>query len=332
MTANREAISGISLAEYVAALSDDGATVVPGADGTYWRSAERLSLERLPTRCLDEPSQDEVRNALRRTRTAVATYNRHADASHPQNAWLYLCQNQDYRVENLESAARRDVRRALREFRFEMVDISRLLQDGAAAFCETRSRLGLSDGVPEAFQKHFRRFLDKPDSQIIAAWRDGEESGPCLAAFMSVSIVERWVTIAAYSRTAYLRYCPNNGLLHYAMEHFLTQHKLQGLDYGLSSIQEVGKADTLHRFKVRMGFEAIPVHRAFVFHPLLRPLVNPLTLWGLRTCARVHPSSRRLRKAAGLLAAHLGRHEPPTTHHGDQHDTGNAHDGPAKHE
>jgi hypothetical protein len=55
-----------------------------------------------------------------------------------------------------------------------------------------------------------------------------------------------------------------------------------------------------------VGFEARAVHRAFVAHPLLRPLVNPLTLWGVNTALRLRPGNRRLKKAGGVLACMLG--------------------------
>ena len=79
------------------------------------------------------------------------------------------------------------------------------------------------------------------------------------------------------------------------------------VSYGLSSIQEVNRTATLDYFKKKVGFEARPVHREFQFHPLLRPLVNPLTYWIARGCSKARPHNRTLRKAVGLLAASLGK-------------------------
>jgi hypothetical protein len=308
MPVDQNIIRRASMAEYVAALIEQGATVAPGTNSTYWITGERYSLEREPVGCLDGPSRDEVRRALWRTRSAVATYNRPADAAHPQNAWFYLCRDQSYQLEKLESTACRDARRALREFHVEFIDGPTLLRAGAASFCETRSRLGLSDGTPSNFHKYFLSLLKNPAVNIVGAWRKGGDEHQCLAAFMKLVVVDDWVDIAAYSASEYLRFCPTNGLIHFAMDYFLVQRKLRLISYGFSSIQEMGKADTLHRFKLKVGFEAVPVHRAFVFHPLLRPLANTATLWELRLGARLRPSNRRLRKAAGMLAAYLGKH------------------------
>ena len=105
----------------------------------------------------------------------------------------------------------------------------------------------------------------------------------------------------------HLRSYPNNGLLHFALDYCLTQGRCRVVSYGLSSIQEVNRTATLDYFKRKVGFEARPVHREFLFHPLIRPLVNPLSYWIVRGSSKVCPHSRTLRKAAGMLATCLGK-------------------------
>jgi hypothetical protein len=91
------------------------------------------------------------------------------------------------------------------------------------------------------------------------------------------------------------------------LDHCLAQGRCRVVSYGLSSIQEVNRTATLDYFKKKVGFEARPVHRAFQFHPLIRPLVNPLSYWIVRACSKVCPQNRTFRKAAGMLAASLGK-------------------------
>lgn len=300
--ARLETIRSATTEEYTSALSRQGVVVVPGAGRSFWRGHEMRSLEREPMPCLDEPTADEVSSILWRTRSPVITYNRRPDDAHPQNAWLYICRNQDYSLEGLESTARRDARRALRAFRFDFVDMETFLRKGVVPFCDTRTRVGLSDGTPEKFRRRFEAETHNPAHRVVGAWKDD-----ALVAFISLMVVDDWVSIAPYAATEHLKSCPNNGLIHFTLDYLLTQHKYHIVNYGLSSIQEVSKADGLHRFKNRVGFEACPIHRAFVFHPLLRPLANPVTLWAMRACVRVWPDSRVLRKTAGLLATYLGK-------------------------
>lgn len=263
------------------------------------------SLEREPIFCLDPPSTQEVRSVLLQSCAPVGTYVLKADGEHPQNAWLYVCRNQEYTLEGLGSSARRDARRALRSFQFEFVDVDTLLQKGLIPYGDSWKRNGLSTGTPAEFQRRFEAERNNPACSIVGAWK-----GNVLAAFMWLLMVDDWMAIAAYAANEYLKFCPNNGLIHFAMDYFLAHRKVRCITYGLSSIQEIGKANSLHHFKCRVGFEAVPVHRVFAFHPLVRPLANSVVLRMLRLGVRMRPQSASLRKAAGLLATYLDKHPP----------------------
>ena len=127
---------------------------IPGKTQVFWQENERLAVERHPLFWPALPSTRDVRSLLWRSRALVATYVMQADDAHPANALLYLCENRDYNLEDLASPARRNVRRALRAFRFELIGPAVLLAHGARPFCDTRSRVGLSDGTVQLFQKH----------------------------------------------------------------------------------------------------------------------------------------------------------------------------------
>ncbi|MGA2034651.1 MAG: hypothetical protein ABSG68_20580 [Thermoguttaceae bacterium] len=299
-------IGGVTMEEYISALRRQGTRATPGCPGTCWQRSETLAMERTPPFCLDVPAKEEIRVLLRRTRSLVASYVRPADAEHPPNAWLYLCQNRDYHLDVLAATARRDARRALRAFRLDFLDSSQFLQHGVVPFCETRARVGLSDGTPELFHNYARRLVQNPAYKIVGAWR-----GDCLAAYLWMMLVDDWAAIGAYAADEHLRYCPNNGLIDFALDYCLTQRRCCRVSYGLSSLQETSNALTLDYFKKRVGFEARPVHRAFAFHPVLRPLINSSTQWMLKHGARLFPRSRMVRKAAGLLNTYLGWHHPP---------------------
>ncbi len=125
-----------------------------------------------------------------------------------------------------------------------------------------------------------------------------------LAAFLSIVDVQDWIEIeGSFSRTDCRRFRPNEALVHSALDWYLTQSGGRRVSFGLSSIQLGHDHDGLQHFKTKFGFAAVPVHRAFVMHGLLRPIANPATLMGVNALVRWRPKERRLRKAAGLLAA-----------------------------
>ena len=255
---------------------------------------------------MDPAAPEEVREVLWRHKATLASYVCRPDAEHGHNAWLYLCENQGYRLEDLGPPARRDTRRALRSFRFGFVDPPKFLELGVEAYCDTRRRIGFSDGVPDAFRKKYARFAENPAHRVVGAW-----AGESLAGYATLVVVDDWVEIYPYAADDHLKGCPVNGLVHFVLDYFLVQNMYRLVNYGLSSIQEETKAQSLHAFKKKVGFECHPVHRAFVLHPLLQPLANPMSLWTLRACTRLFPGSDVVSRAAGVISTCLGNSHLP---------------------
>ena len=110
---------------------------------------------RKPTFHLVPPSSDEVREVLWRGRAALAIYLQEPDEHHPANTWLYLCTDHDYALEKLSGNMRREVGRGLKELTITPLTSEQVLAYGTQAFCETRGRLGLSDGTSKEFLPAF---------------------------------------------------------------------------------------------------------------------------------------------------------------------------------
>jgi hypothetical protein len=291
----------ISITEYAQGLARSGVQILPGATGTFWTRHESGAMVRRPTFHIGPPAPDEVREVLWRGRAAVASYLLEPDERHPVNAWLYLCTDQTYALEKLRREVRKNVRRGLRELRITPLTADQVLAHGTQAFCEARRRNGLSDGTPEEFRRRFTAEARLPQVVFLGAWKDNQ-----LAAFMSNIEVDDWADIGCYSMDALRHYKPNDTLVYSALTHYLVERKCRLVTYGLSSIQAESNVAGLHRFKTQLGFEARPMHRAFVSHPLLRPFVNRVTLWGVNTALQFRPGDRRLKKAGGVLACMLG--------------------------
>jgi len=287
--------------DYASALTRSGRRLLPGRPGTFWMSYESYAMMRVPTFALTPPSRDELRDVLRLSRSAVATYLLEPDESHPANAWLYICHDRSYCLENLSVAGRRDARRAGRSLRMEFVEWPTLMAHGFTAFSETRTRVGLSDGTFEQFQNRFRQFSLNPFHCAVGAWQDAS-----LVAFMTLIVVDDWVEIeGSFSADGTRTLCPNDGLAHFVLNHFLVTRGFKTVSYGLSSIQDAHRVEGLHNYKKKVGFDAEPVHRAFVLHPLLRPFANPLILRGATTVTKMLPQNRMIKKASGVLVTLL---------------------------
>jgi hypothetical protein len=296
----------VGLNEYLLAVRQAGGCIFPaGLDG-FWMKSELRCLTRRPDHLLEPVPVKQVERLLWRSRLPLASYARHPDSEHPANAWLYLCRDPDYDKEKLDRDERRKIRSAQRVFRFEFLDHPTLVEHGTAAFCDTRARHGLANATPHSFRTMVEAQASQPGRRVVGAW-----SGSELAAFFTLEVIDDWVDLFPYAANAHLRSRPVNGLMDFVLDYFLTQRHARYVSCGLSSIQESSKADTLHRFKRDVGFETIPVHREFVFHPLLAPLANRATLWGLRSLRAIRPGSSAIRKATGVLATYLGHNFMP---------------------
>ncbi len=292
----------LTLAEYATELARTGTRVMPGAAGTFWVGGEPGALMRMPTFYSEPPTPAEVRQVLWQGRVAIISFVIDADEQNPPIAWHYVCRDASYRLSKLSKQARRDIRRAQRSLRIDSMDWTTLLNQGFAAYSDTRSRVGLSDGTHQRFRSRFEQFSRNPAHHVIGAWKD-----ELLLAFMTLIVVDDWVAIeGCFSTTANRELCPNNGMAHYVLDYFLVQRGFRMVSYGTSSIQEDRDTVGLHFYKTRIGFEAQPIHRVFILHPFLRPFRNRLVLWIAEAALRLKLGDRRLKKACGVLASVIG--------------------------
>jgi hypothetical protein len=229
------------------------------------------------------------------------------DGHYPANAWLYVCRDPSYSIDKLSKPAQRCIRRAQHSLRFTPIELSTLVDHGYSAYKDTFARVGLAVDTIDQFERGFGSFLQNPAHRLVGAWKED-----ILVAFMMLIVVDDWMEIpGSFSTNAHLDLRPNDGLVNYVLEHFLVERSFRTVCYGLSSVQEEADKAGLHVFKKKVGFEALPVHRAFVLHPLLRPFANRLVLWGTRGALRFYPDGRLLRKASGVLASLLKEKKMP---------------------
>jgi hypothetical protein len=271
--------------------------MIPGAPGTIWTEYGNAALVRVPAFDTTAIDSQDAQTLFRHGRAGLLSFLLEPDERHPANGWLYVCRDPSYGLDKLPNEVRRHVRRAQGALRIEPVDWDTLLAHGFSAYNDTRARLGLSDGSLAHFRERFETFTSYPGHYALGAW-----NGETLVAFLTLIVVDDWVAMeGSFSANVALALRPNNGLAHYVLDHFLVKQKCATVTFGASSIQESSQKSGLHHYKTRIGFEAKPVHRAFVLRPALRPWVNGITLWSLKTALRFKPGDPYLSKAVGLL-------------------------------
>jgi hypothetical protein len=290
----------VKLAEYISGLQAEGTTVYYPGREYFWMSYEKKAAARSPAFVLDNVDQNEVKEVFKRLAPVFITYNIESTEKE-SNAFLYVSRNYQYDMEKLDKNARRFTRTAHKNFQFRFTDWDNILKNAYPAFADTRARNGLSDGTIENFQKIFNECKKNPAFKTIAAFLPGDEK---IHAFLQITEVEDWVEItSAYSENDYLRLCPNNGLFDTAFSYYLKEQRAKVVSYGVSSIQKASKKDTLHDFKLRIGFDAVPVKRVFAVNPKYRPFINKYSYGIVKLLLKMFPHDRRMNKLEGVMSA-----------------------------
>jgi len=290
-----------TLAAYASDLIKSGIPVVDGSNETIWAGYESYAMMRIPTFASHQPSQAEIEGIFRKRKVALVAYLTQAGKQTIGNAKWYVCTDRAYSLEKLDPAVRRNVRRGLREFVIEPLSPEQVLAHGMQAFCDTRKRVGLSDG-PGEFRRRFMARGKCSGHVFLGAWKD-----EFLAAFLSITEIDDWAEIeGSFSRNDFLSLRPNEALMYAALSRYLALEGKRLVSYGLSSVQQAGDAEGLHAFKTKVGFQSEVVNRVFILNPVLRPAVNRLTVKSVNMLRELFPRNRFLNKASGVMNIWVG--------------------------
>jgi hypothetical protein len=302
------AVGGTQLARLVAFLQSRGVPARDCADRSVaWIPGVKAELLRIPVTDTGPVDRATSRRLLKAPGIWILSYMREPSEASPANCFNYLCRDRDYHVDNLSSSARRDIRRGLRNFSVRISTWDELLEHGMPAYVDTDLRHGHATPSPDSLKNLADIERDCPFIDVWGAWIEGR-----LSAWIKVLHVDDWAFITtACSVRQDLRLCPNNALAYEATRHYLSAG-CSSVSYGISSLQETSNILPLHRFKVRMGYQAVPQVRTFLPHPLLSAwLRSPLCSRALDYLASRFPGKVVLSKMAGLASLLSGRQQDP---------------------
>lgn len=246
-----------------------------------WTISKYFFLHRNPAFELKLGSLRVLWKFLKQKRFLVATFNTDAyvftdkkKGIYVFESYLFVAKKQNYGISKLSYNGRRDARRGRKNFVFQELRKDAFFSDGLLPYCDTRQRVGLDDNTAKDFQKRFEIFLKDSSCRIFGAYKENK-----LVSFISCIFHPNSVEIEgsfSLSDVAYKRDCPNDGLFSWFLEHCFSEEGVDFVSIGLSSIGSDSGDDSLNSFKVKAGFEAIPVKRVFLLHPVVTRLVDSL--------------------------------------------------------
>ena len=301
---------GGTVEDYLKIAAPDGASYVIASNGREaWVPCSRGELQRWPVECTDEVDEAVLRGLLRRKGVWVVNYQLDATKGpYTPNCFNYVCSDPQYDIERLHKKTRGAIRHGLRSFVVRRISWDELLKHGYPAQLDTTQRHGYSPPEPYHLQQFADRVRNSPCHEAWGAWL-GED----LVAWLVFIKIDNYAAIDnVRSCSAAHRDCPNNAVLYSVTRQLLIEEKRQFVSLGLSSVRADPNRLSLHKYKVRMGYEALPRFRRFVLHPLLRPLIctrSASWFWDKLVVLRHH--SARLRMVAGMSRLLSGREPAP---------------------
>lgn len=260
-----------------------------------WYDAHPFAYLSIPYHRPIAPSRRELLKVWLTGPALIARYPA-AHAKTGRAGGLFVCADRNYDLSALEKKARNQTRRGLENCAIELIDFSRLVEQGYPLVLDTLQRQQRSaDNMPrERWRRYCVAAAQTKDFEAWAALVQGR-----LAAFMIVALVEDCFSILYQSSsTLELNHYPNNALVFGVVRQKLTTTEVGYVSYGLKSIDPT---DRLDHFKLQMGFELRPFCEQAAVNPLLRPLLSLGGKRYIQHLARRYPEKDLWRKAAQIL-------------------------------
>lgn len=261
-----------------------------------WMRFRRFAHLRFPTNDTSPVTAVERHEMFRRRHLVLQHHHRVEDEAQA-NASLYLCEDRGYSLERLSSNNRSKVRRGLKRLEVRRLQPAEVAATGYVAYSDTRGRHGMPHMTPAQFDVLWRTRRLSPSHEVWGAVGPGG-----VAALGEVHLCGQWASLSAtVSANHALRDYPNHALFFSLLEELMARPGIESVSYGLSSLRPETGRESLHQFKESVGLAAVPVRREISLHPVLRPLVNPVSARAVAVLERRRPDSRVPRAARAAL-------------------------------
>ena len=298
--------SGTKLSTHITYLESLGVpAILSDGNRNAWVTSIKHEVRRLPMHSTDHVSEALLKRLFKIKGTWVVSNLSVPDKKYQPNCFHYLARGPNYCLDKLSRNTRSKISRGIRHFEVRITSWDEIEGNGFKAFQDTETRHGYGLPSEDAFKKMVKRWRGSDSYQFWGVWKGND-----LAAWSEWVLVDDWALIGlTCSQDRYLKRYPNNAMIYLSTWYFINNRRCSYVSYGLSSVQTGSNSLlSLHRFKIQMGYEPIPVHRHFIPKRMYRHFVESRLgsiFWeGL---AIVAPRVSVLPKIAGMARLLSGR-------------------------
>lgn len=266
---------------------------------TYWAEAGSHVYQAFPYHWVIQPTELEIKEFMARESVIGLRYSAPMTAGQGMASYHTVLDDRHYALEHLSSNARSKVRRGLRRCKVGFVSMEQLARDGWELQQDTIERQGRRDSMNE---EEWKRICQSADGLTgFEGWGAFVDSD-LAATILTAQIDNVCYMLYPQSHRKYFGEYVNNALSYEVTREMLANRGVSEVFYGLHSLDAPPSVD---EFKFRMGYTAKPVRQRVVFHPWVRPFMNPASHALLRAGLRLKPGHPTLSKAEGMLRFYL---------------------------
>jgi len=270
----------------------------------WWYDAAPGIFQAFPYHWLITPSEDELHQVFRQGRAAALRYSAPLTSPAGKISYHVVYSKPFYGLDQVSRQTRQNIRKGIEYAVIEPISFSRLAEEGWALRVESLARQGRLKAENAAWWKTLCASAEGlPGFEAWGALRDGK----LLAALMVYLAGDCYVMLYQQSLTAHLKFGVNNALGFVFTQRALARPGVKRVFYGLQSLDASWKVD---EFKLRMGYTAEPVRQRVLFHPALRPIVQPSSLAALDYLGSKLVRRWRWLKLAGMMRFCLEGNRP----------------------
>ena len=272
---------------------------------SYWVEVGPRVFQAFPYHWVISPSEEEIRIFMVDEKAIALRYS--APQASPVGVPSYhvVFEGKHYSQKDLPKKARYDVKKGLSIASVEPISLSRLASEGWDLERDTLLRQGRMDAETQSDWQKLCLSAEGLDG--FEAWGAIVE-GRLVASLLGFLCEDRFCILYQQSLTEYLPFGVNNTLAYTVTSNVMERPDNKArVFYGLHSLDAPPSVD---EFKFRMGYTAKPVRQRVVFHPWVRPFLNPASHALLRAGLKFRPGNPMLSKAEGMLRFYLQGHLP----------------------
>jgi len=266
---------------------------------SYWYEIKPRIYQAFPYHWLITPTSSELSEFVMRNKVLAARFSTPIQENIGCISYHAVLEETDYGIENLGKWARKNVRRGLNHCTVEPISFERLANEGWLLQVDTLTRQKRDIVMTAtAWQTICLGAASLPG---FTAW--GALVGSHLAASVITFQMDDWAyMLYQQCNHEYLEEHVNNALSFVVTTNLLQQPGIMSILYGLHSLDAPPSVD---EFKFRMGYSAKTVRQRVFFHPLITPLIQPLSQKILKISRKVFPTSSLFAKAEGMVRFYL---------------------------